>query len=150
MSDIQWHPIDIEGKDENEEIEHSLDSTAAELHSHFISTTSSDSPAINQHEQFLQSTSEVVERTREADAQIFAQNLMSASLEAIPMNDGVSITTQGIPSQFIDIKVGIYSGTSYLRIDRHGLDPVVTELPIGREILTAKHINGRLEIRFSE
>tara|TARA_Y100001968_G_C19426538_1_gene754673 strand:+ start:1800 stop:2273 length:474 start_codon:yes stop_codon:yes gene_type:complete len=150
MSDIQWHSIHVEGKDENEVIEHSLDSTAAELHSHFISTTSSDSPAINQHEQFLQSTSEVVERSREADAQIFAQNLMGASLDAIPMNEGVSIATQGIPSQFFDIKVGIHSGISYLRIDREGLDPVVTALPIGREILTAKHVNGRLEIRFSE
>ena len=75
---------------------------------------------------------------------------MGASLDAIPMNEGVSIATQGIPSQFFDIKVGIHSGISYLRIDREGLDPVVTALPIGREILTAKHVNGRLEIRFSE
>ena len=62
MSDIHWHSIGIDSNDENQEIGHSLDATASELHSHFISSTSSDSPAMNSHEQFLQSAGEVVER----------------------------------------------------------------------------------------
>ena len=39
MSDIHWHSIEIESNDENQEIGHSLDATASELHSHFISKT---------------------------------------------------------------------------------------------------------------
>ena len=150
MSDIHWHSIEIERNNENPEIGHSLDATASELHSHFISTTSSDSPAMNSHERFLQDVSEVVERTRQADAQLFAQGLLGASLDAVALIDGVSIMTLGIPSECIDVKVGIHSGTSYLRIDREGLEPVVTALPSGREILSVSHSKGRLEIRLTE
>ena len=150
MSDIHWHSIEIERNDENPEIGHSLDTTASELHSHFISTTSSDSPAMNSHEQFLQDTSKIVERTRQADAQLFAQSLLGASLDAVALIDGVSIMTLGMPSECIEVKVGIHSGTSYLRIDREGLEPVVTALPTGRDILSASHSEGRLEIRLSE
>ena len=150
MSDMQWHTIEIDGEGENQAVEHSLDSTAMELHAHFISTATVESPAINGHEKFLQSASEIVERTREADSQLFAQNLMGASLDAVAMIDGVSIMTLGMPSDGLEVKVGIHSGTSYLRIDREGLEPVVTPLPNGREILSATHAKGRLEIRFSE
>ena len=150
MSDIHWHSVEIEHNNENAKIGHSLDTTASELHSHFISTTSSDSPAMNSHEQFLQNASQIVERTRQADAQLFAQSLLGASLDAVALIDGVSIMTLGIPSECIEVKVGIHSGTSYLRIDREGLEPVVTALPTGRDILSASHSEGRLEIRLSE
>ncbi len=150
MSDIHWHSVEIEHNNENAKIGHSLDTTASELHSHFISTTSSDSPAMNSHEQFLQDASQIVERTRQADAQLFAQSLLGASLDAVALIDGVSIMTLGIPSECIEVKVGIHSGTSYLRIDREGLEPVVTALPTGRDILSASHSEGRLEIRLSE
>ncbi len=150
MSDIQWQPIEIDEKENDKIIEHNLDFTAAELHSHFISSSNSDSTAISNHEKFLQSTSEVVERTRQADSQIFAQSLMGASLDAKPMIDGVSITTLGIPSECLEVKIGIQSGTSYLRIDRLGLEPVVSVLPTGRKVLSARHTKGRLEIRLTE
>ncbi|HJM66876.1 MAG TPA: hypothetical protein QF555_04965 [Candidatus Thalassarchaeaceae archaeon] len=150
MTDIQWDLIDIEGDGENEVIQHSLDTTAAELHSHFIAKVASDSPAIGQHEQFLQAAGEQVERTREADSQILAQHLLGASLDASAMIDGVAIMTLGIPSNSIEVRVGTHSGTTYLRIDREGLEPVVSPLPYGRKILEATHSKGRLEIRFSE
>ena len=150
MSDIHWHSIEIDSNDEIQEIEHSLDITASELHSHFINTTISESPAKNSHEKFLHSASEVVEKSREADAQIFAQSLLGASLDVIALIDGVSIMTLGMPSESIEVKVGVHSGTSYLRIEREGLEPLVTALPSGREILSASHCNGRLEIRLSK
>ena len=150
MSDIHWHSIEIDSNDEIQEIGHSLDTTASELHSHFISTTISDSPAKNSHEKFLQTASEVVEKSRESDAQIFAQSLLGASLDAVALIDGVSIMTLGMPPDSIEVKVGVHSGTSYLRIDREGLEPVVTPLPTGRDILSASYHKGRLEIRLSE
>jgi len=150
MTDIQWDAIEIDGEAENEVVQHSLDATAAELHSHFIAKVASDSPALGQHDQFLQVAGEQVERTREADAQILAQNLLGASLDASAMIDGVSIMTLGLPTNSIEVRVGTHSGTSYLRIDREGLEPVVSPLPNGRQILNATHSKGRLEIRFSE
>jgi hypothetical protein len=150
MTDMQWQSIEIESGDENQTIEYSLDATAADLHADFISKNSVDSPAIIGHEQFIQSVGEVVQNTREADSQLFAQNLLGASLETSPMIDGVSIATLGLPQDCIEIMVGTHSGTSYLRIDREGLEPVVSPLPNGREILSAKHSKGRLEIRLSD
>tara|TARA_B100000287_G_scaffold206626_1_gene194921 strand:+ start:34 stop:507 length:474 start_codon:yes stop_codon:yes gene_type:complete len=150
MTDIHWDTIEIDGDGENHDVQHSLDSTAAELHSHFIATTAVDSPAITQHEQFLQTVGEMVERTREADSQIMAQNLLGASLDATAMIDGVSIMTLGLPTDCIQVRVGTHSGTTYLRIDREGLEPVVTPLPKGRDIINAKHSKGRLELRLTE
>ena len=117
MSDIHWDTIEIDGDGENDDIQHSLDATAAELHSHFIATAAIDSPAITQHEQFLQTAGDMVERTREADSQIMAQNLLGASLDTTAMIDGVSIMTLGLPTECIQVRVGTHSGTTYLRID---------------------------------
>ena len=66
------------------------------------------------------------------------------------MIDGVSIMTLGLPTECIQVRVGTHSGTTYLRIDRQGLEPVVTPLPRGREIINAKHSKGRLELRLTE
>ena len=150
MSDIHSATIEIDGDGENDDIQHSLDATAAELHSHFIATAAIDSPAIPQDEQFHQTAGELVERTREADSQIMAQNLLGASLDTTAMIDGVSIMTLGLPTECIQVRVGTHSGTTYLRIDRQGLEPVVTPLPRGREIINAKHSKGRLELRLTE
>ncbi len=79
-----------------------------------------------------------------------AQNLLGASLDASAIIDGVSIMTLGLPTNSIEVRVGTHSGTSYLRIDREGMEPVVSPLPNGRQILNATHSKGRLEIRFSE
>ena len=92
----------------------------------------------------------MVERTREADSQIMAQNLLGASLDATAMIDGVSIMTLGLPTDCIQVRVGTHFGTTYLRIDREGLEPVVTPLPKGRDIINAKHSKGRLELRLTE
>ena len=146
MEKVEWTPV-VPDSDNEEDTPAGLEMDASALHQRFIRRDLGSLDAAIQADAFVRHTGELVAMTREAGARILASELSGASLDATPMHDGVHIHMKGVPVNGIEIFTGYVDTTEFIRIDREGLESIVTPLPSGVSIANARFTDGGLDIR---
>ena len=145
MEKVEWTPVVLDSNNE-EDTPAGLEMDAAELHQRFIRRDLGSLDAATQADAFARQTGELVEMTREAGARILASELSGASLDATPMHESVHIHTNGISLDGLNVFTGRIDDTEFIRIDREGLESIITPLPSGVSIANARFTDGGLDI----
>tara|TARA_B100000902_G_scaffold7069_1_gene9104 strand:+ start:3236 stop:3682 length:447 start_codon:yes stop_codon:yes gene_type:complete len=145
MEKVEWTPVVLDSENEDE-TPAGLEMDASALHQRFIRRDLGSLDAAIQADAFVRHTSELVEMTREAGARILASELSGASLDATPMHDGIHIHMKEVPVDGIKVFTGYVDATEFIRIDREGLESIVTPLPSGISIANARFTDGGLDI----
>ncbi len=146
MGKVEWTPVVLNSENE-EDTPPGLEMDASTLHQRFIRRDLGTLDAAIQADTFARQTGELVEMTREAGAHILASELSGASLDVTPMHDRVHIHMNEIPLKGLDVFTGRIDSTEFIRIDREGLESIITPLPSGISIANARFTDGGIDIR---
>ena len=145
MEKVEWTPVVLDSENEPS-TPAGLEMDASALHQRFIQRDLGALDAAVQADAFARNAGELVEMTREAGARILASELSGASLQATPMHDAVHIHMNELPENGLNVFTGRIDATEFIRIDRQGLESIITPLPSGISIANARFTDGGLHI----